>query len=127
MTKTGPRKRWKNRPRLYKNASRRTDWKQRDSREAACVVKGTNRRVIVVKSPDPQIFEEAIFVVREDFLRQRNAEQVLEEARRAAGDYLKKTVVKKEKKTGRIRGPLIAAAGAVAASIAWITMHFVGV
>ena len=54
------------------------------------MVKGTNRRVVVVKSPDPSIFEEAIFVVREDlFHRGNSAEKVMNEARRAAGAYLR--------------------------------------
>ena len=32
------------------------------------MIKGVSRRVVVVKSPDPRIFEQAIFIVREDFL-----------------------------------------------------------
>ena len=32
------------------------------------MVKGISRRVILVKSPDPRLFEEAIFIVREDAL-----------------------------------------------------------
>ena len=39
------------------------------SQEAAEVVKGTAKRVIVVKSPDKKVFEEAIFIVREDYMR----------------------------------------------------------
>jgi hypothetical protein len=89
------------------------------------VVKGTNRRVIVVKSPDPKVFEEAIFVVREDFLRQRSPEQVVEEARRAASDYLKKTVGSGKKRSGRLLGCLMGVAGA-AASLAWFALRFVG-
>ena len=34
--------------------------------EGKDVVKGTARRVIVVRSPDPNVFEEAIFLVKED-------------------------------------------------------------
>ena len=46
---------------------RRLNYKQKtDSREATEVVKGVAKRVIVVKSPDPKVFEEAIFIVRED-------------------------------------------------------------
>ena len=32
------------------------------------MIKGINRQVIVVKSPDPRLFEEAIFLLREDAL-----------------------------------------------------------
>ena len=30
------------------------------------MVKGINKRVIVVKAPDPRLFEQAIFIMRED-------------------------------------------------------------
>ena len=30
------------------------------------MVKGTSRRVIVVDSPDPKLFEQAIFIVKND-------------------------------------------------------------
>ena len=36
------------------------------------VVKGVSKRVIVVKSPDPKIFEQAIFIIREDFAGQED-------------------------------------------------------
>ena len=48
---------------------RRLSYKQKtDDREAFDVVKGVAKRVIVVKSPDPKVFEEAIFIVREDYM-----------------------------------------------------------
>lgn len=59
------------------------------SQEAAEVVKGTAKRVIVVKSPDKKVFEEAIFIVREDYMKTAGVtrSQLLSEARRAAGSY----------------------------------------
>ena len=50
------------------------------------MVKGTSRRAVVVDSPDPQIFEQAIFIVRNDALSQGGvtAEQVVREACRVA-------------------------------------------
>lgn len=82
--------------RLYDPMPRRAEWKKHTYWEAADVVKGMNRRVIVVRSPDPKMFEEAIFILREDYLRDRNEAQVLDEARRAAGEYLRtRTGVKK--------------------------------
>ena len=54
------------------------------------MVKGTNRRVIVVRSPDPQLFEEAIFVLRDSAAAPEDAGHILAEAQRAAGEYLKK-------------------------------------
>lgn len=48
------------------------------------MVKGVARRVIVVKSPDPRLFEQAIFIVKEDAFTKGgvSAEQVLQEAKR---------------------------------------------
>ncbi len=89
------------------------------------MVKGTNRRVIVVKSPDPKVFEEAIFILREDYARHKNAEQVMAEARRAANEYLKKCGAGKKRSGQRILGTVIAMGSALAASIAWLTTHFV--
>ena len=55
------------------------------------MVKGITRQVILVKSPDPRLFEEAIFIVKEEALAREGvtAEHVLKEARRAADGYLK--------------------------------------
>ncbi len=93
------------------------------------MVKGTNRRVVVVKSPDPSIFEEAIFVVREDlFHRGNSAEKVMNEARRAAGAYLRSaTGLKKPPIWRRARAGLFAGLGAAAAGIAWLAFRLVGV
>lgn len=91
------------------------------------MVKGISRRVIVVKSPDPKVFEEAIFVLREDFIRQRNAEQVMDEARRAASEYLKKCGAGKKKSRQRILPTVIVGLSGVAASIAWLAARFIGV
>jgi len=55
------------------------------------MVKGITRQVILVKSPDPRLFEEAIFIVKEEALAREgvSAERVLKEARQAADGYLK--------------------------------------
>ena len=46
------------------------------------MVKGTSRRVIVVDSPDPKLFEQAIFIVKNDAFSQEGvtSQQVLGEA-----------------------------------------------
>ena len=51
------------------------------------MVKGITRQVILVKSPDPRLFEEAIFIVKEEALAREgvSADRVLKEARQAAG------------------------------------------
>lgn len=69
---------------------RRLNYTQKtDDREAFDVVKGVAKRVIVVKSPDPKVFEEAIFIVREDYMKTAGVtrSQLLSEAKQAAGAY----------------------------------------
>lgn len=53
------------------------------------MVKGTSRRVIVVDSPDPKLFEQAIFIVRNDAFSQEGVtpQQVVGEACRIARGY----------------------------------------
>lgn len=112
---------------VHKKGRDRLNWKHSENREAPAMVRGTNRRVVVVKSPDPRIFEEAIFIIREDlFRRGDSADKVLAEAKKSANAYLK-SVAAGRKPWARIRGTLFAAAGAVAAGVAWIALHFVGV
>ena len=50
------------------------------------MVKGTSRRVIVVDSPDPKLFEQAIFIVKNDVFAGEGVtpQQVLGEACRIA-------------------------------------------
>ena len=71
------------------------------------MVKGTNRRVIVVRSPDPKLFEEAIFVLRENGDREADAGLIMEQASRAAGEYLKKCGVRKVRGKRRVPSFLI--------------------
>ncbi len=55
------------------------------------MVKGMARRVVVVKSPDKRVFEEAIFILRDDALRDSGvtAEDILGEACRVARGYMR--------------------------------------
>ena len=61
------------------------------------MVKGTSRRVIVVESPDPEYFEQAIFIVRNDVYERKGvtAQQVLGEACRIAKGYAAATAEKR--------------------------------
>lgn len=64
------------------------------------MVKGVAKRVIVVKSPDPRVFEEAIFIVREDYMKAGGVSrtQLLSEARQAADSYVGRLKPKKAPK-----------------------------
>ena len=57
------------------------------------MVKGISRRVIVVRSPDPRFFEQAIFLMKEDAFHNNtvSADQVVAEARQAAAGYLRRS------------------------------------
>lgn len=84
------------------------------------MVKGNTRQVIVVKSPDPKLFEQAIFLLREDALEKHGIgeRELLEEARRVANGL----VMSSEPAKKRRRLPPIgwAAIGAVPVSLAWL-------
>ena len=86
------------------------------------MVKGITRQVVLVKSPDPRLFEEAIFIVKEEAAAREGVsdQQVLEEARRAANGYLKNNRAW-SRRLERLSSLLWAAAGALAASAGWIT------
>lgn len=84
------------------------------------MVKGITRQVILVKSPDPKLFEEAIFIVKEEAMNREgvSADQVIRQARQAADGYLKGNRVRSGK-AGLFSRLLWCAAGAVLASLGW--------
>ena len=54
------------------------------------MVKGITRRVVVIKSPDQNIFDEAVFIVREDALhRGVTNSEILRDAQDAAEGALR--------------------------------------
>ena len=81
------------------------------------MVKGITRQVILVKSPDPKLFEEAIFIVKEEALAREgvSADQVIREA---ADGYLRRSRAWNARDR-QLPGPAWGAAGAVLASLAW--------
>lgn len=84
------------------------------------MVQGVSRQVIVVKSPDPRFFEQAIFIVKEDaFGKGASAEAVLQEARRAADGYLKRSSGWR-RACRKIPAPVYAAGGALGATLCWV-------
>ena len=54
------------------------------------MVKGLSRKVIIVKSPDQKIFEQAIFIVRDEYAMKQGISQkeLLKQAREAADGYI---------------------------------------
>lgn len=92
------------------------------------MVKGVTKRVIVVKSPDPRFFEEAIFVVKDEVLQERGADSaaVLREARKIADSYVLRGRRGPVGRKARLPAPFFAAAGAAATGVAWLAARLCG-
>ena len=88
-----------------------------DSKEGICLVKGISRRVIVVDSPDPQIFEQAIFILRTDG-GGVSSQQLVDQAVRIAKNYARCQGLPRRRV--RVPGGLWAAIGAAAIGLTWL-------
>ena len=82
------------------------------------MVKGVARRIVVVRAPEQRLFEEAIFILREDAMKSGvTAEDVVAQACSAASRYLR------EERGDRTRLWYAAAGGLVgliaAAAVLW--------
>ena len=116
--------------RLFRNKTgpKRASWEKENYGQwegGPPMVKGISKRIIVVRSPDPRIFEQAIFIVREDYMGQTGVSQtqLLRQARLAAGNYLSPGGNDKSSVLPRLRGLLYAAAGAAAAALAGVMVQ----
>lgn len=89
------------------------------------MVKGITRQVILVKSPDPRLFEEAIFIVKEEALAREgaSADRVLREARQAADGYLRQGKAW-NRRLDRLPAAAWGALGAAGASLCWALWLF---
>ena len=81
------------------------------------MVKGISRRVIVVDSPDPQIFEQAIFILRTDG-GGVSSQQLVDQAVRIAKSYARCQGLPRRRV--RVPGWLWAAIGAAAIGLTWL-------
>lgn len=81
------------------------------------MVKGISRRVIVVDSPDPQIFEQAIFILRTDG-GGVSSQQLVDQAVRIAKNYARCQSLPRRRV--RVPGWLWAAIGAAAIGLTWL-------
>ena len=78
------------------------------------MVKGTSRQVIVVHSPDPKLFEQAIFILKNEAIEQGiTDEALLKEAEQAIQGSGKKHRL-------FLYGPVWAMGGAVITGIVWL-------
>jgi len=80
------------------------------------MVKGISRQVIVVEAPEPKLFEQAIFILKENMGEGITDEALLKEARQA---------MRGKEDSGRKRhvylyGAFWAAAGSLATGLVWL-------
>ena len=84
------------------------------------MVKGTTRQVMMVRLADTDLFEQAIFLLKEDSLEKQGIteRQILEEAKRLAEGCSEES---KGRKSGRIFCSLAwSTAGAALTGLAWL-------
>ena len=81
------------------------------------MVKGISRQVIVVQSPEPKLFDQAIFILNENAVGEGITEDILlKEARQAIRGYHKSG----KKRHFYLYGAVWAAAGALLTSLVWL-------
>ena len=86
------------------------------------MVKGTSRRVIVVDSPDTELFEQAIFIVRNDILSERGvtAQMLVDEACRVARSCSRASPTGRPWLLRRLSPLFYGALGALGIGLAWL-------
>ena len=81
------------------------------------MVKGVSRQVIVVQSPDPNLFEQAIFILKDEAVGQGiTDEMLLKEAKQA----LRMSVTDSRRKKLYGFGPVWACGGAIFTAFIWL-------
>ena len=80
------------------------------------MVKGISKQVIVVNSPDPELFEQAIFILNENAMGREGVteEQLLQEAKRLIGTGRNK------RREFLLSATVWASAGAFATGLIWM-------
>lgn len=80
------------------------------------MVKGVSKQVIVVNSPDPQLFEQAIFILNEEAVGREGVteELLLKEARQLIG------VQRSKRRDFMVFASVWASAGAFATGLIWL-------
>lgn len=80
------------------------------------MVKGISRQVIVVDAPEPKLFEQAIFILKDNMGEGVTDEALLREAQQAIQGHDKGT----RKRYIWLYGAFWAAAGALTTGLAWL-------
>ena len=85
------------------------------------MVKGISRRVVVVDSPDPNIFEQAIFIIRNDSADGVSSQQLVEQAVRIAKSYARTHTAPRRRL--RFTPVMAAMVGAAAIALVWLLVE----
>lgn len=85
------------------------------------MVKGISKRVVLVKSPPNTLFDEAIFILKEDALESDgvDADRIIEEACGVANNYVHKHCART-----RIAPAALVMLGAALTGAAWVATTF---
>lgn len=81
------------------------------------MVKGISRQVIVVHSPDPKLFEQAIFILKDGAI---GSEGVTDEALLKEANRLIREPSEQHKRKLRLYGPVWAIGGALLTGMLWL-------
>lgn len=79
------------------------------------MVKGISRQVIVVQAPDPKLFEQAIFILKDEAVEKGITEEVLLQE---AQSIVRSGQGRKRKLY--LYGPVWACGGAIVTGLAWV-------
>lgn len=81
------------------------------------MVKGISRQVIVVHAPEPKLFEQAIFILKDDAIGQEGVtdDLLLREAKKLIG-----TSCDSKKRKLLLYGPVWACFGAIVTGVIWL-------
>ncbi len=90
------------------------------------MVKGMNRKVVIVDSPDQHFFEQAIFIVRNDAAGEGvTAQALVEEARRVARNYASGEHGRISRAWRDLTPATYTMLGAGAVGLLWLTMTLI--
>jgi len=86
------------------------------------MVQGVTRRVIVIKSPDPRLFEEAFFIVNGDSGPGVTQDELLEQAQQVATSYIRQNLGRRRRR--RLPPLVFLLLGALLVGSAWAATLF---
>ena len=81
------------------------------------MVKGISRRVVVVDSPDPDLFEQAIFIIRNDSAEGVSSQQLVDQAVLVARSYTRYHMPRRRR---RLTPVWTALGGAAVIGLVWL-------